>query len=147
MLTISLNDKLLFLCTGLVYGLSSLIINATSVKVGYLWDNPRHENVDTSEVVMDSKHSSSILRLICDILPPLPNDEEHWEKKNELVKWYKTGPKTEEVKRMRYWSSEMTKTAISFSNVTLDTLGTYSCSYGDISATIDVLGKKSVFTV
>lgn len=146
-LTISLNDKLLFLCTGLVYGLSSLIINGTSVKVGYLWDNPRHENVDTSEVVMDSKYSSSILRLICDILPPLPNDEEHWEKKNELVKWYKTGPKTEEVKRMRYWSSEMTKTAISFSNVTLDTLGTYSCSYGDISATIDVLGKKSVFTV
>ena len=129
----------------MVYGLSSLIINATSVKVGYLWDNPRQENVDTSEVVMDSKHSSSILRLICDILPPLQNDGEHWEKKDELVKWYKTGPKTEEVKKLRYWSSDMTKTAISFSNVTLDTLGTYSCSYGDISATIDVLGKKSIF--
>lgn len=117
------------------------------MKVGYLWDNPRQENVDTSEVVMDSKHSSSILRLICDVLPPLPNDGELWEKKDELVKWYKVGPKTEEVKRMRYWSSDMTKTAISFSDVTLAILGTYSCSYGDISATIDVLGEKSILTV
>jgi len=128
----------------LVYGLSSLIINATSVKVGYLWDNPRLENPDTSEVVMDKKHSSSILRLICEILPPLPSDEEHWEKRDELVKLYKVGTKTEEVNRMRYWSSDMTKTAISFSNVTLDTLGTYSCSYGNSSATIDVLGEKSI---
>ena len=128
-----------------MYGLSSLIINATSVKVGYLWDNPRQENVDTSEVIMDSKHSSSILRLICDISPPLPNDEEHWEKRDALVNWYKVGPKTEEVKGIRYWSSDLTKTAISFSNVTLDTLGIYSCNYGDISATIGVLGEKSIF--
>lgn len=93
---------------------------------------------------MDSKHSSSILRLICDILPPLPNDEEVWEKRDALVKWYKVGSNTEEVKGMRYWSSDLTKTAISFSNVTLDTLGTYSCNYGDISATIDILGEKSI---
>lgn len=53
-------------------------------------------------------------------------------------------PKTEEVKSMRYWSSDMTKTAISFSSVTLDTLGTYSCVYDDVSAAIDVLGKESV---
>ena len=113
------------------------------MKVGYLWDNPKQENVDTSEVVMDNKHSTSILRLICDILPPLPNDEEHWEKRNELVKWYKMGPKTEEVKNMRYWSNDMSKTAISFSNVTLDILGTYSCFYGDVSANIDILGEES----
>lgn len=129
---------------GFIYGLSSPAVNGTSVKVGYLWDDPRQENVDTSEVVMDKKLLKSILRLICDISPPLTNDEEHWETRDELVKWYKMSPKTEEVKSMRYWSSDMTKTAISFSSVTLDTLGTYSCVYDDVSAAIDVLGKESV---
>jgi len=124
---------------GFVTGLSSLIINATSVEVGYLWDKPRLENVHSSEVVMDKQHISSTLRLICGISPPLPTDEDHWDRKNELVKWYKVGPKGETVNRMRYWSSDMTKTAISFPNVTLDVLGTYSCIYGDLSASIDVL--------
>ena len=118
------------------------MINATSVQVGYLWDNPRLENVHTSEVVMDKEHSGSILRLICGITPPLPSDGEHWENKNELVKWYKVGPKAEKVKNMRYWSNDMSNTAISFSNVTLDILGTYSCIYGDVSASIDVLGEE-----
>ncbi|KAL9952909.1 hypothetical protein ACROYT_G040238 [Oculina patagonica] len=124
---------------GFVYGLSPPPVNGTSVKVGYLWENPRQENVDTSEVVMDKKHLNSVLRLICDISPPLPNDEDHWETRDELVKWYKLSPKTEEVKSMRYWSSDMTKTAISFSSVALDTLGTYLCVYDGISAAIDVL--------
>ena len=123
--------------------MSSLIINATSVEVGYLWDNPRLENVHTSEVVMETEHTTSTLRLICGISPPLPTDEDHWDKKNDLVKWYKVGPKAETVNNMRYWSNDMTKTAISFSNVTLDVLGSYSCIYGDVSATIDVLGKKN----
>ena len=127
---------------GFATGLSSLIINATSVEVGYLWDKPRLENVHTSEVVMDKQHISSTLRLICGISPPLPTDEDHWDRKNELVKWYKVGPKGETVNRMRYWSSDMTKTAISFPNVTLDVLGTYSCIYGDLSASIDVSGKE-----
>lgn len=128
----------------MAYGLSSLTVNATSVKVGYLWDVPRHENDDTSEVVMGKEHWTSILRLMCEISPPLPTDGEHWDKRNELVMWKKMAPKREEVKRMRYWSSDMTKTAISFSNVTLDVLGTYSCIYGDLSATIDVLGEENV---
>ena len=94
---------------------------------------------------MDKERLKSILRLICDILPPLPSDGNHWETRDELVKWYKMAPKTEEVKSMRYWSSDMTKTAISFSNVTLDTLGTYSCVYGGVSAAIDVLGEENWF--
>ncbi|KAM7443748.1 hypothetical protein ABFA07_007625 [Porites harrisoni] len=122
-----------------VTGLSSLVINASSVEVGYLWENPRLENVHTSEVVMDKEHSGSILRLICDITPPLPQDGEHWDKRDEIVKWYKTAPKAEPVKSIRYWSNDMSKTAISFSNITLDTLGTYSCIYGDVSASIDLL--------
>ncbi|XP_073247884.1 phospholipase B1, membrane-associated-like isoform X3 [Porites lutea] len=122
-----------------VTGLSSLVINASSVEVGYLWENPRLENVHTSEVVMDKEHSGSILRLICDITPPLLQDGEHWDKRDEIVKWYKTAPKAEPVKSVRYWSNDMSKTAISFSNITLDTLGTYSCIYGDVSASIDVL--------
>ena len=132
-----------FLFLAFATGLSSLIINVTSVEVGYLWDDPRQENVHTSEVVMEKEHSRSTLRLICGISPPLPTDEDRWDKKNELVKWYKVGPKAETVKKMRYWSSDMTKTAISFSNVTLDVLGSYSCIYGGVSATIDVLGKKN----
>ena len=125
-----------------VTGLSSLAINASSVEVGYLWEYPRLENVDTSEVVMDKEHSRSILRLICDITPPLPQDGEHWDRRDEIVKWYKTAPKTEPVKSVRYWSNDMSKTAISFSNITLDTLGTYSCIYGDVSVSIDVLGEE-----
>ena len=132
-----------FLFLAFATGLSSLIINVTSVEVGYLWDDPRQENVHTSEVVMAKEHSRSTLRLICGISPSLPTDEDHWDKKNELVEWYKVGPKAETVKNMRYWSSDMTKTAISFSNVTLDVLGSYSCIYGGVSATIDVLGKKN----
>ena len=96
------------------------------MKVGYLWDDPKLENVHTSEVVMDMKHTRSILRLICEINPPLPNEGKHWDMKDELVKWQKTGPKVEEVKSVRYWSDDMSKTAISFSNVTLDILGSYS---------------------
>ncbi|CAH3141014.1 unnamed protein product [Porites lobata] len=122
-----------------VTGLSSLAINASSVEVGYLWENPRLENVHTSEVVMDKEHSGSILRLICDITPPLPQGGEHWDKRDGIVKWYKTAPKAEPVKSVRYWSNDMSKTAISFSNITLDTLGTYSCIYGDVSASIDLL--------
>ena len=114
------------------------------MKVGYLWDDPRQENVDTSEFVMDKNHWKSILRLICEIDPPLPSDGEHWDMRDELVKWYRTGPKREVVKSMRYWSNDMTKTAISFSNVTLDVLGSYSCIYDDVSATIDVLGEKKM---
>ena len=125
-----------------VTGLSSLVINASSVEVGYLWENPRLENVHTSEVVMDKEHSGSILRLICDITPPLAQDGDHWDKRDEIVKWYKTAPKAEPVKSVRYWSNDMSKTAISFSNITLDTLGTYSCIYGDVSASIDVLGEE-----
>ena len=117
------------------------------MKVGYLWDDPKLENVHTSEVVMDMKHTRSILRLICEINPPLPNEGKHWDMKDELVKWQKTGPKVEEVKSVRYWSDDMTKTAISFSNVTLGILGSYSCIYGDVLATINVLGEINVLYI
>ena len=96
---------------------------------------------------MDMKHTRSILRLICEINPPLPNEGKHWDMKDELVKWQKTGPKVEEVKSVRYWSDDMTKTAISFSNVTLDILGSYSCIYGDVLATINVLGEINVLCI
>ena len=94
---------------------------------------------------MDKEHSRSILRLICGISPPLPSDEDHWDRRDELVQWFKVALKPETVKSIRYWSSDMSKTAISFSNVTLDILGTYTCSYGDVSASIDVLGKEFKF--
>ena len=134
--------NLVVIFAAFVTGLSSLVVNASSVKVGYLWEHPRLENVHSSEVVMNKEHSGSILRLICDITPPLPKDGEHWDKRDEIVKWYKTAPKAEPVKSVHYWSDDMSKTAISFSNITLDTLGTYSCIYGDISASIDVLGGE-----
>ena len=112
------------------------------VTVGYLWEHPlRVENNNASEAIMDHRLTKSVLRLICDISPPLPSDDYHLEKRNELVKWVKVKPKYETVKSIRYWSNDMTKTAISFSNVTLDVLGTYECSYGGVSAFISVLGK------
>ena len=128
--------------TGLARGSLSLFMNATSVKVGYLWDTPRDENLHTSEVVMEKEHGGSVLRLICSISPPLPTDEHHWELRNELVQWYKNGPKGETFENPRYWSDDMTRTAISFVKVTLDVLGTYSCSYGGLTSSIDVLGKN-----
>lgn len=128
--------------TGLARGSLSLFMNATSVKVGYLWDTPRDENPHTSEVVMEKEHGGSILRLICSISPPLPTDERHWDLRNELVQWYKNGPKTETLENTRYWSNDMTKTAISFAKVTLDVLGSYSCIYGGLSSSIDILGKN-----
>lgn len=127
------------LINGLVCTSSLTTTNSTSVKVGYLWEDPKQENVHTSEVVMDKKHTRSILRLICEIYPGLPSEGKYWDMKDELVRWQKTGPKVEDVKSVRYWSDDMTKTAISFSNITLDILGSYSCIYGDVSATIDVL--------
>ena len=47
-------------------------------------DDPKQENVHTSEVVMDMKHTRSILRLIYEIYPPLPSEGKHWDMKNEL---------------------------------------------------------------
>lgn len=124
---------------GLARGSLPLFVNATSVKVGYLWDTPRDENLHTSEVVMEKEHGGSLLRLVCSISPPLPTDEHHWELRNELVQWYKNGPKAETIENPRYWSDDMTRTAISFVKVTLDVLGTYSCSYGGLTSSIDVL--------
>ncbi|XP_068728494.1 phospholipase B1, membrane-associated-like [Montipora capricornis] len=118
---------------------SLLFMNATSVEVGYLWESPRLQNLDTADVVVDKEHLGSTLRLICSISPPLSADEDHWDLKDELVNWYKTGPKTETVKKPRYWSNNMKKTAISFFKVTLDVLGSYSCSYGGLTSSIDVL--------
>ena len=131
--------------TGLARGSLPLFVNATSVKVGYLWDTPRDENLHTSEVVMEKEHGGSLLRLVCSISPPLPTDEYHWELRNELVQWYKNGPKAETIENPRYWSNDMTRTAISFMKVTLDVLGTYSCSYGGLTSSIDVLGKNYLF--
>ena len=100
-------------------------------------DDPKQENVHTSEVVMDMKHTRSILRLIYEIYPPLPSEGKHWDMKNELFQWQKTGLKVEEVKIVCYWSDDMTKMAIYSSNVTLDVPGSYSFTYSDVLDTIN----------
>ena len=117
-------------------------VNASLVEVGYLFKTPRLEDNHASEIIITKERLGSVLALLCLIDPPLPNDNDYWDNKNDIVKWSKLAPIPGDVDSVRYWSDDRSKTAVSFSNITLDTLGTYSCSYAGLSQTIDVLGKE-----
>lgn len=116
-------------------------VNASSVKLGYIWEHPRYENHNAKEAVMTDK--DKILRLVCVIFPPLPRTDEYINHRDELVTWRKVSPVDRKPNSLQYWSVSHSRTALSFTNVTLDTLGTYSCSYGRISKYINVVGKSA----
>lgn len=118
-----------------------LELNATSVQVGYLFENPRLEDNHASEAVVTKQQLGSVLRLLCFVTPPLPAGDEYWDNRNTIVQWHKVSPVAGDVDSIRYWADDRAKTAISFSQITFDTLGTYSCTYGGLSRTIDVVGK------
>ena len=118
-----------------------LQLNASSVQVGYLFENPRHEDNDASEAIVTEQQLGSVLTLLCLVTPPLPAGYDYLDHRNNIVKWHKVSPVPGEVDSVRYWADDRAKTAISFPKITFDRLGRYSCSYGGLSRTIDVLGK------
>ncbi|XP_031564873.1 phospholipase B1, membrane-associated-like [Actinia tenebrosa] len=114
-------------------------INATSVDVGFLWEHPRQENHHSTRVIIADNHLKSVLSLICFISPPLPHTPEYEDKKNELVRWEKiTTRGAEAVNNVRYWASDRTTVAIKYDNITSDVIGSYTCSYGQLSKLINV---------
>ena len=117
-------------------------VNASSVKVGYIWEHPRFESHDALEAIMTER--DKILRLVCVISPPLPQTNEYIEHRNELVKWRKVAPVEHKPSSLQYWSVSNSRTALSFPNITLDVLGTYRCSYGGITKKIDVVGESKM---
>ncbi|KAK3714404.1 hypothetical protein QZH41_020656, partial [Actinostola sp. cb2023] len=113
------------------------VIDATSVEVGFLWEHPRQENHHSAEVVINTQHLKSVLRLICFISPPLPDKYE--DQKNAIVRWDKvTTRRAKPVDGIRFWADDRATMAISLDNVTYDIIGTYTCSYGQLSKSISV---------
>ncbi|KAK3742226.1 hypothetical protein QZH41_008994, partial [Actinostola sp. cb2023] len=113
------------------------VIDATSVEVGFLWEHPRQENHHSAEVVINTQHLKSALRLICFISPPLPDKYE--DQKNAIVRWDKvTTRRAKPVDGIRFWADDRATMAISLDNVTYDIIGTYTCSYGQLSKSISV---------
>ena len=116
-------------------------VNASSVKLGFIWEHPRYENHDAHEAVMTTKDKT--LRLVCVISPPLPQTNVYMDHRDELVMWKKVTPVARKPHSLQFWSASNSRTALSFPNITLDVLGTYSCSYGKITKSIDILGEYS----
>lgn len=68
--------------------------------------------------------------------------------KNELVKWEKRMTKGHTVLGgARLWDDDLTTMAVSFENVTYDMIGTFVCSYGQLSKEISVKGKVLIITI
>ncbi|XP_032232892.2 phospholipase B1, membrane-associated [Nematostella vectensis] len=114
-----------------------LPVNATSVKVGFILEDPKVENHDASEVVLDGSHINSNLHLLCFIEPRLPQGTDYEIHKNDLVKWEKITYTHQAADSIRYWSNDRTKTAISY-NTSFHMIGTYGCYYGTLNKTINV---------
>ena len=114
-------------------------IKATSVEVGFKWEQPWQENHHSTEAIVNTQHLKSVLRLICFISPPLPAKYE--EQRNKIVRWEKmTIGQSKEVGGIRYWNDELSTVAISLDNITYDAIGSYTCSYGQLSKAISVNG-------
>ena len=47
---------------------------------------------------------------------------------------------SKEVDGIRYWNDELSTVAISLDNITYDAIGSYTCSYGQLSKAISVNG-------
>lgn len=138
LLQFSVHIKWCYLYLFLVSVSSSANHATTSVEVGYIWENPRQgENDSTPEVVIDSTKIKSLLRLVCFLSPPLKNENN----KNEIVKWERiTENKRKPVEGKRYWDDGLTAVGISLEHPSYDIIGEYICSYGQSSKKISVQG-------
>lgn len=81
------------------------------------------------------------LHLVCEIEPALPLTEEHFRLRNDLVKFEKLYPEHYVLPGKRYWSDNQQKTAVAMDTGSVGLFGTYSCTYGNVKQTVEVLGK------
>ena len=80
------------------------------------------------------------LHLVCDIDPALPLTEEHFSLRNELVKFEKLYPERYVVPGTRYWSDNQMKTAVALDASSHSLFGPYTCTYGSLKHTVEILG-------
>lgn len=84
--------------------------------------------------------------MICFISPPLLAEYES--RKNEIVKWEKKGANgLEPIGGIRYWDDGLTTVAFSFDKITYDVIGTYVCTYGQLSKEISVKGRSNMMKI
>ena len=81
------------------------------------------------------------LHLVCMIEPPLPQTKEHFNTRNDLVRFEKLYPEKYVVDGIRYWSDDQHMTAIALNTKRIGLFGTYACLYGHIQKTVEVLGR------
>lgn len=113
------------------------------VSLGYIWEDPRAEEHDATEVIVDGSRNE--LRLTCILKPPLPLTKETFLSRDKIVKWIKI-EKTHGHQLMNtFWSDGQDVTAISLSKLRLQDLGTYGCTYGSLMKTINITGEESAF--
>ena len=93
------------------------------VYLGYIWENPRAENHNAEEVIVDG--SNDELRLTCILNPPLPLTKENYISRDKIVKWMKIKKTHGHQIKSTFWSDDQGITAISLSKLKLRDLGTY----------------------
>ena len=110
--------------------------------IGHIWEKPREETHDATEVIVDGSHKE--LRLICILKPPLPKTKENFLHRNKIVKWLKITKTHTSQEENVFWSDDQSVSAISLSNFKLSKFGPYSCSYGSIVRTINITGRFAI---
>ena len=116
----------------------SIIGLQRKVSLGFIWENPRVEQHDATEVVVDGSRDE--LRLTCILTPPLPLTKENYVSRDSIVKWMKVRKTHGNQVRNTFWSDGQDITAISLSKLKLHDLGTYGCSYQSLLKTINITG-------
>ncbi|XP_065058871.1 phospholipase B1, membrane-associated-like [Rhopilema esculentum] len=104
--------------------------------LGYIWENPRAENHNAEEVIVDG--SNDELRLTCILDPPLPLTKENFISRDKIVKWMRIQKTHGHQIKSTFWSDDQGITAISLSKLKLRDLGTYGCSYRSYLKTINL---------
>ena len=87
------------------------------------------------------------LRLVCKINPPLPQTEEHFIVRDDLVRFEKIYPEHYVLEGSRFWSDSQHITAVALEIGHVDLFGTYACVYGEMRATVDILGRSVVWII
>eukprot|EP00112_Aurelia_sp_Birch-Aquarium-sp1_P007031 Seg1768.5 transcript_id=Seg1768.5/GoldUCD/mRNA.D3Y31 product="Phospholipase B1 membrane-associated" protein_id=Seg1768.5/GoldUCD/D3Y31 len=106
------------------------------ISLGYIWENPRHEEHNAVEVLVDGSRNE--LRLTCILDPPLPVTKENFLERDKIVKWMNIRKTHGHQLKQTFWSDDQAVTAVSLTNLRLRDLGTYGCSYRSILKTINI---------
>ena len=120
-------------------------INPKQIEISDHWekDGVSYREKQINELVV--KQGADHLHLICKIDPPLPLTEEHFESRDDLVRFEKIYPEHYVLNGMRFWSDGQGITAITLDIGLVELFGTYACVYGNMRKTVDILGGYDRF--